>query len=303
MKRVIALISLISLALSGCSISNSKIDTSNLKYSLELIEPDSMTLNYGNQLSIQNAHGQEIEYPTVEEVQVFGEIQLTGTPVPIYETTEDGSVIYNGTTFDGLITKVASLSKPCSNEALITFIIDSVTSENGTVYIYVDDSSGDGGAEDDTTTPVSESIAGSPSYEAIVEKYGEDVQWLLTLNGDNVSYIYGCSSYMIYWGSNQTQSVDYGGEDYVPSTEAPTEGTTTEDGAALSEEVDTSSEETKTNADEEESSEDVYDNSDENSESSEEESSTTDSSEADSTNNDGDDGLEEDTTNSDGKSE
>lgn len=239
MKKAIAIGILMSLVLSGCSTTDSTVDTSNLKYSLELIEPDSMTLNYGNQLSIQNAQGQTIEYPTAEEVQVFGEIQLTGTPVPIYETTEDGSVIYNGTTFDGLANKVESLSKPCSNEALITFIIDSVTSKSGTVYVYVDDdSSEDLEVADDTSTPVSESIAGSPSYEAIVNKYGSEVQWLLTLNGDNLSYIYGCSSYMLYWGSTEVQSVDYGGEAYdsteetteVNETESSTEEGTTESG-------------------------------------------------------------------------
>lgn len=229
MKKAIAIGILMSLVLSGCSTTDSTVDTSNLKYSLELIEPDSMTLNYGNQLSIQNAQGQTIEYPTAEEVQVFGEIQLTGTPVPIYETTEDGSVIYNGTTFDGLANKVESLSKPCSNEALITFIIDSVASKNGTVYVYVDDdSSEDLEVADDTSTPVSESIAGSPSYEAIVNKYGSEVQWLLTLNGDNVSYIYGCSSYMLYWGSTEVQSVDYGGEAYDSTEESSTEVNETE---------------------------------------------------------------------------
>lgn len=244
MKKAIAIGILMSLVLSGCSTTDSTVDTSNLKYSLELIEPDSMTLNYGNQLSIQNAQGQTIEYPTAEEVQVFGEIQLTGTPVPIYETTEDGSVIYNGTTFDGLANKVESLSKPCSNEALITFIIDSVTSKNGTVYVYVDDdSSEDLEVADDTSTPVSESIAGSPSYEAIVNKYGSEVQWLLTLNGDNVSYIYGCSSYMLYWGSTEVQSVDYGGEAYDSTEEGSTEMNETE---STTEEITTESGEEST---------------------------------------------------------
>lgn len=252
MKKALAIGILMSLVLSGCSTTDSTVDTSNLKYSLELIEPDSMTLNYGNQLSIQNAQGQTIEYPTAEEVQVFGEIQLTGTPVPIYETTEDGSVIYNGTTFDGLANKVESLSKPCSNEALITFIIDSVASKNGTVYVYVDDdSSEDLEVADDTSTPVSESIAGSPSYEAIVNKYGSEVQWLLTLNGDNVSYIYGCSSYMLYWGSTEVQSVDYGGEAY-DSTEETTEESSTEVN-----ETESSTEEGTTESGEESTSESV----------------------------------------------
>lgn len=251
MKKAIAIGILMSLVLSGCSTTDSTVDTSNLKYSLELIEPDSMTLNYGNQLSIQNAQGQTIEYPTAEEVQVFGEIQLTGTPVPIYETTEDGSVIYNGTTFDGLANKVESLSKPCSNEALITFIIDSVTSKSGTVYVYVDDdSSEDLEVADDTSTPVSESIAGSPSYEAIVNKYGSEVQWLLTLNGDNVSYIYGCSSYMLYWGSTEVQSVDYGGEAYKPTEEGSTEMNETD---STTEEITTESGEESTSKSEEES--------------------------------------------------
>ena len=293
MNKRVALIVMSSLLLSGCSVSTSEVDTSNLKYSLELIEPDSMTLNYENRLSIQGGtqSNEEDSVITPEETAVYGEVNLTGTPIVLYETTDNGSVVYNGTTFDGLETKVASLNKPCSNEALITFIIDSVTSANGTVYVYVDGNTNENSG-DDTTIPLGTNLEGSEPYDSLVKEHGEDIQWLLTLNGDNVSYIYGCSSYMIYWGSNQTQSVDYGGEDYVPSTEASTEDTTTEDSG-------TSSEGTETNVDEEESFEDAYDDSDENSESSEEESSTTDSSEEESTDSGEDDGLEEDRISSD----
>ena len=116
---------------------------------------------------------------------------------------------------------------------------------------------------------MSESIAGSPSYEAIVNKYGSEVQWLLTLNGDNVSYIYGCSSYMLYWGSTEVQSVDYGGEAY-DSTEETTEESSTEVN-----ETESSTEEGTTESGEESTSESVKESTSESGEESTIEDETT----------------------------
>lgn len=218
----------------GCSSkSNESIqETDNHVITLNYIEhnfisPGNNTVKFSEKYK----HQFDNEENTLVKVN---EIILTGNK-KVYEKEED-IVKYSNKKYKGLYEAVSELSKPCTNEALVNFIVEYFRPRHDEIRCAV--SFYGTQASDNMSESINEELEylnNETDYYNIKDRYNTDVKWSLRVfdvdgSGKEFSRVmlYGCDSYIIGLNLDRTISKNYGQETIVEQPVENEDNTVTE---------------------------------------------------------------------------
>ena len=216
----IASLMLASLVLSGCSDNiDNQLDSSESHLILmdykanNFISPSNNTVKY----SEKYLHQFDNE---IIEVKKVNEIILTGNN-PIYEVNGD-IITYKDKEYINLFSEISKIEKPCSNEALINFIVEYFNSSYNQVYCNVnifkyEQSTDTEGYAGEYINEELEYLDAETDYYRLVERYNKPIEWSIDIydvdsSGKEFSHnkIYGCTDYMFGLNLDRIISKDYG---------------------------------------------------------------------------------------------
>jgi hypothetical protein len=227
MKRTAVLCLLISICLIGCG-STRTVDTDD--YTPQQFSVDGSTARSQTIWQIENEEAEAEEEETEDYVVVdpslnVGELVLTGEDTTQKWEIDGNNIVYNGITFNNLYYCIQHVDLPCDETNFINFIVKTFTSTSDVNTGYLNDLEDHG--EDSTYIDLEPQLQESSEYLRIKEEHNNiPITWNISLHGDGINgNIYGCSSYLLYNGSDGTQEVDMSKYNYSFDTDDTTNTT------------------------------------------------------------------------------
>jgi hypothetical protein len=224
MKRTAVLCLLISICLIGCG-STRTVDTDD--YTPQQFSVDGSTARSQTIWQIENEEAEAEEEETEDYVVVdpslnVGELVLTGEDTTQKWEIDGNNIVYNGITFNNLYYCIQHVDLPCDETNFINFIVKTFTSKSDVNAYYINDL--EETDEDDTSIGIDYILEDSSEYINIRASHNnEPATWSISLSSDNINgTIYGCSSYLLYNGSDGTQEVDMSKYNYSFDTDDTT---------------------------------------------------------------------------------
>jgi len=142
-----------------------------------------------------------------DNIYSASEIQLTEQDNSIEYTIDNQDINYDDKVFIGLNDAINRLESPYDKNTLINFIIKTYKTDANQIYaIYSSDTEliDDEGQDVGASITVHESLQSLNGYVDICNKYNDTAVWTITLlteNTEDVGYLHGCKSFIIYQGS------------------------------------------------------------------------------------------------------
>lgn len=255
LKISAVLISMCMMSLTGCASNSDK--SNDISKEINFITPDENTVKHGEENKAYNnvddsQDGTDNEY-TVNEVDIGGNVSVD------WQTTEDGSIVYNGITFHDLSNQISTLEMPCDRNAFTKFLITTFKAETTDVYVTVDlvnsvdsfDENSTESVEYEDTSIFEDTMEQKINYKAICNKYNDKVSWQLTLYENQFKHfgnVYGCKSFIILDNIGENKTVEFNSSDLDENTDVEgIESTETVDDASLVDENDSIIDESNNN--------------------------------------------------------
>lgn len=255
LKISAVLISMCMMCLTGCASNSDK--SNDISKEINFITPDENTVKHSEENKAYNnvddsQDGTDNEY-TVNEVDISGNVSVD------WQTTEDGSIVYNGVTFHDLSNQISTLEMPCDRNAFTKFLITTFKAETTDVYVTVDlvnsvdsfDENSTESVEYEDTSIFEDTMEQKINYKAICNKYNDKVSWQLTLYENQFKHfgnVYGCKSFIILDNIGENKTVEFNSSDLDENTDIEDiESTETIDDTSLVDENDSIIDESNNN--------------------------------------------------------
>lgn len=255
LKISAVLISMCMMSLTGCASNSDK--SNDISKEINFITPDENTVKHGEENKTysnvdDSQDGTDNEY-TVNEVDISGNVSVD------WQTTEDGSIVYNGVTFHDLSNQISTLEMPCDRNAFTKFLITTFKAETTDVYVTVDlvnsvdsfDENSTESVEYEDTSIFEDTMEQKINYKAICSKYNDKVSWQLTLYENQFKHfgnVYGCKSFIILDNIGENKTVEFNSSDLDENTDVEgIESTETIDDTSLVDENDSIIDESNNN--------------------------------------------------------
>ena len=187
--------------LCGCGSQNNEI-----KYTPQKLSIDNNTIRdkYVWNHIIEDEENKTDNYVSDPSGSV-SEIIIDNNINSILYTISDGSIIYNGKTYNDLYNVVQSVETPYDTNTFISFILKTYATDSDVVYTYLTQDSDTIEDGVGTSIPVDESLSDFYGYKEICEKYNDKATWIIQMSSNKmreVGWIYGCKSFVLYKGTD-----------------------------------------------------------------------------------------------------
>lgn len=210
--KLAIMFSIVTVLIMGCGASN-EVEYSAGKFSIDrwtIREAEAWNAGNSNESS---GNGNAVKDPNIST----GELILEGNDASVKYEISGNDIIYKGITFHDLYYCVQHVQLPCDQNTFINFLVKTYQTKDSDVYSeYVNDYEFDTSSGEENIT-IHENFSDSSKYLALVDEYGKEANWTLTVyeyGYKSPGMIIGCDKYLMYNGGSGEHTVDMSKFDY-----------------------------------------------------------------------------------------